>query len=73
MAQLLLNIEEELKEKLRARARESHRSMGAHIVNLIERDLNSVDIPIVGKIEGNTIRLSKEYQEYLKSPIDPRD
>lgn len=70
---VFVRLTEDLKKRLEERAASENRSISAHVVNLIERDLSSVDIPIVGKIEGNTIRLSKEYQEYLKSPIDPRD
>lgn len=47
---ILLNIPEELKEKVRAKARENNRSMNKQIIHAIESDLNIINIPLVGAV-----------------------
>ena len=47
---ILLNISPELKERLRAYAKENNRSMTKQIIHAIETDLNIVNVPLVGAV-----------------------
>lgn len=50
MAKILINIDDELKAKLREKARSEQRTMTSHIIHIIMRDLDTTEIPLVGKI-----------------------
>jgi len=60
-------------EALKERAKQNGRSMNAEVVRIFERGLGVIEVPIVGKIEHGRVSLDAEYQDYLKSPLDPRD
>lgn len=50
---ILLRMDPELKDRLEVRATEQKRSVTAHILHLVEQDLNRVGIPVVGKITAD--------------------
>ena len=65
MAQILINLEPELKAKLQAKAKESNRTMTSQLIHIIERDLNTFEIPFEGMInKDGTIK----FRKYWNSP-----
>jgi len=50
MAQILLNLEPELKAKLQAKAKAANRTMTSQIIHIIERDLITVEIPTISGV-----------------------
>ena len=53
-ASILIRIETELKQRLEERAAAENRSMSAHVIHLIERDLDHAYIPIEGAVWART-------------------
>ena len=62
--QVIVRLTETQKEKLEKQAEAQGRSMNSYIVHLIEQDSQIVRIPVISQ---------KAYEEYLASPLDPRD
>ena len=60
MAKILLNLSDELKAKLQAKAKKSNRNTTQHLIHIIERDLDMVEISIVGKIKDGVISIEEE-------------
>jgi hypothetical protein len=60
MAQILLKLDDDLKVMFQEKARKSNRSMTAHLIHLIQRDLEGVKIPIIGKIQNGVITIDEE-------------
>ena len=50
MAQILINLEPELKAKLQAKAKAANRTMTSQIIHIIECDLDSLEIPVVATV-----------------------
>ena len=46
--QLNFVVDKEVKEKLRRRAAQEHRSMSAHLAHLIEQDAETIRVPYTG-------------------------
>lgn len=85
-ASILIRIETELKQRLEERAANENRSVSAHVIHLIERDLSKADIRIAGAVDENgritwKAREAKwagkpdpEYTKYITGQnLDPRD
>jgi hypothetical protein len=65
MAKILLNLESELKAKLQTKAKAANRTMTSHIIHIIERDLNTFEIPFEGVVsQDGTIK----FRKYWNSP-----
>ena len=53
MAQILINLEPELKAKLQAKAKAANRTMTSQLVHIIECDLDSLEIPVIGIMDDD--------------------
>ena len=73
--QMNFEIDSELKNSLKDKAKIVGRSMSAHLIHLIKRDLGVIEIPVYGKVEGDKVVLDSDYAKYINGtdPCDPRD
>jgi len=62
--QVIIRLTPEQKARLVKQAAEQGRSMNSYIANLIEQDSQIVRLPVITQ---------KAYEEYINSPLDPRD
>lgn len=61
---ILIRLNKELKEKLEIKATEQRRSITAHIIHLIEQDLDKTKVPIIGKVTADgRIEFDPDYWE----------
>ena len=85
-ASILIRMEVELKRRLEERAAAENRSVSAHLVHLIERDLAKADIRIAGAVDENgkitwkareakwASKPDPEFTKYITGQnLDPRD
>ena len=69
MAQILINLEPELKAKLQAKAKAAKRTMTSHLIHIIERDLDSLEIPVVGTVGDDGTIIWKMREKTWSAPI----
>jgi len=72
MKKIHINLTDELHTLLKDRAAANRRTMQDEVVQMLERGLSVIEIPVIGKIKDGTV----EFEEYVKNfpnTIDPRD